>query len=156
MSLAKSFTEEQIATVQTWADNGDGLSEIQRKLDSEMEVKVTYMELRFLMDDLGVKLQDPTPPKEVEPEADEPEEEAVAAEDLPTGNDAVVSISALQRPGALISGSVTFAGGAEAEWWLDQMGQLGMNPKTEGFRPNQEQMVAFQKELQKAVQNKGF
>ena len=52
--------------------------------------------------------------------------------------------------------NATFAGGEEAEWWLDQMGQLSMNPKSEGFRPNQEQMMSFQKELQKAVQDKGF
>ncbi|MDF1814500.1 MAG: hypothetical protein P1V20_20000 [Verrucomicrobiales bacterium] len=153
MSLAKSFTEEQIATVQSWADEGDGLSEIQRKLGSEMDIKVTYMELRFLIDDLGVKLKEDKPEEPEEPASEEEETELV--DELPSGDGAKVSISALQRPGALISGSVTFSGGEEADWWLDQMGQLGMNPKTEGFRPNQEQMMSFQQELKKAVEERG-
>jgi hypothetical protein len=158
MSLAKEFTDEQIATVQSWADDGDGLSEIQKKLQNEMEVKVTYMELRFLIDDLGVKLKEEDPPesKEEDSSGDETKSEFSPDAPLPGGNDVRVTISALQRPGALISGNATFAGGEEAEWWLDQMGQLGMNPKTDGFRPNQEQMVSFQKELQKAVEAKGF
>jgi hypothetical protein len=157
MSLAKTFTEEQIATVQSWADDGDGLSEIQKKLLSEMEVRVTYMELRFLIDDIGVKLkeepqEDTEENKDIE---DEPESDLLSEGELPAGDGVKVTISALQRPGALISGNATFAGG-EAEWWLDQMGQLSMDPKTEGFRPNQQQMMSFQKELQKAVEKKGF
>lgn len=153
MSLSKSFTAEKIATVQSWADAGDGLSEIQRKLNSEMQVKVTYMELRFLIDDLGVKLKEETPEPE---EAADDEEEDVLDDSLPTGSEARVTISALQRPGALISGNATFAEGNTAEWWLDQNGQLGMTPKTVGFRPNPEQMRAFQKELQQLVQKRGF
>lgn len=158
MSSAKSLSDEQIAMIQSWADSGDGLSEIQKKLDSEMNVKVTYLELRFLIDDLGVKLP------EIEPEVedsgeDSGEEEAEPLDDdvetAASGDDAVVSISALQRPGALISGTVSFAGGETAEWWLDQMGQLGMNPKNEDFRPNEKQMMSFQKELQRVVQEKG-
>lgn len=154
MSLSKSFTAEKIATVQSWADAGDGLSEIQRKLNSEMQVKVTYMELRFLIDDLGVKLKEEIP--EPEKAVDDEENEDDLDETVPTGNEAVVSISALQRPGALLSGTVTFAEGNNAEWWLDQNGQLGMSPKTPDFRPNPEQMRAFQKELQKLVQKRGF
>ena len=160
MSLAKSFSDEQKATVQSWADAGDSLSDIQKKLASEMEVKVTYMELRFLIDDLGVKMKEDEPEEEA---ADEPElvdaddSEFLGEEDeLPTGDSVKVAISALQRPGALISGTATFAGGEEAEWWLDQMGQLGMSCKNKDFRPNQEQMMAFQQELQKAVQQQGF
>ncbi len=163
MSLAKNFTDEQKATVQSWADSGDGLSDIQRKLADEMDVRVTYMELRFLIDDLGVKLPEPEAPAEPETKEsaddDLPEglddDTSIPDGEGPVGDEAQVSISALQRPGALISGTVTFAGGNSAEWWLDQMGQLGMNPKGDDFQPSPEQMMSFQRELQAAVQAKG-
>lgn len=158
MSLAKDFSDEQIAMIQSWADEGDGLSEIQKKLDSEMEVKVTYLELRFLIDDLGVKIPEIQPEVEDEDETvseDDDTDSEEEVEKVASGDDAVVSISALQRPGALISGTVAFAGGESAEWWLDQMGQLGMNPKNEDFRPSEAQMISFQKELQRTVQEKG-
>lgn len=154
MSLAKSFTEEQIKTVQSWADLGDNLSEIQKKLASEMDVKVTYMELRFLLDDLRVKLKEDEVEETTEEDSEEDPPESPEAG--PQGDEVQVTISALQRPGALISGSASFAGGETAEWWLDQTGQLGMKAQNESFRPNQEQMMAFQKELQQAVQSKGF
>ncbi|NOX99751.1 MAG: hypothetical protein GXP30_08495 [Verrucomicrobia bacterium] len=61
MSYADSINDEQKATIQSWADDGDDLSAIQKKLADELEVQVTYMEVRFLMDDLGIKM----PTKEV-------------------------------------------------------------------------------------------
>jgi len=150
MSLSKSFSEEQIKTVQSWADAGDGLSAIQKKLSSEMKVKVTYIELRFLLDDLGIKL------KEEEDSRSKKAGESDVMKPGPKGNEAVVTIAAVQRPGTLMSGSVQFAGGKEAEWWIDRSGHPGMSPKDESFRPNQEQMVSFQKELQKALRSRGF
>lgn len=156
MSLAKQFSEEQVATVQSWADDGDGLSDIQKKLSTEMDIKVTYMELRFLLDDLGVSLKEtPKPDPEEEPASESDLLSESDSNDVPTGDGVRISISSVQRPGALISGVATFAGGQQVEWWLDQMGQLGMNPKDEDFRPSQEQMMSFQRELQKTVQEKG-
>ncbi len=67
-----------------------------------------------------------------------------------------VTISELQRPGMMASGNVTFANGQVAEWYLDQMGQLGMNPTDPGFRPSPQQMLAFQQELQRVAQQKGM
>lgn len=158
MSLAKEFSEEQKATVQSWADDGAGLSDIQKRLSNEMDIRVTYMELRFLLDDLGVSLKETPTPEPWEEKAPSPESELLSGadgNDVPTGDGVRISISSVQRPGALISGVATFAGGQQVEWWLDQMGQLGMNPKDEDFRPSQEQMMSFQRELQKTVQEKG-
>ena len=68
---------------------------------------------------------------------------------------ATVTISEVQQPGVMISGTVTFDTGEKAEWYLDPAGQLGMNPETPEFRPSPAQMRAFQSELQKAAQQKG-
>ena len=161
MSLAKSLSEEQISKIQSWADRGDGLSEIQKNLAEDMEIKVTYLELRFLLDDLGVKLKEDEPEPESsaadtdDGDVDGAEPEEAGGEKIPTGDEVVVSLSALQRPGAILSGTATFSGGEVADWWLDQLGQLGMNPKNESFRPNKAQTMAFQKELQRVVREQG-
>ena len=103
MSLAKSLTEEQIATIQSWADGGDGLSEIQSKLGSELDAKVTYLETRFLLEDIGVELKK-EPEPEPEPEAEEEVGQDVSAdsEALPESGDASggelsLTIDKLQR-----------------------------------------------------------
>ncbi|MEX2580553.1 MAG: hypothetical protein WD342_15955 [Verrucomicrobiales bacterium] len=178
MITAKSLSDDQIAAIKTWAEEGDALADIQRKMNSEMELKATYLETRFLLEDLGIELKpDPVPePEEVEsePEIDQDEAEAVqadAAQGDPSrgdpsrgdpsrgegaGHAATVTIDKIQRPGALVSGKVTFAGGKSSAWWLDQMGRLGMEPEEEGFQPTEDQMLAFQKELQVAIQQSGL
>lgn len=175
MSIAKSLSEEQITQIQSWADDGDGLSEIQNKLGSEMDIRVTYMEMRFLIDDIGVQLQSDPEPEPEEPEEEQQEEpvpevpEQIApeptdelSEPAPEGTPAEeavevsVTVDQVQRPGTMISGIVSFGGDNTAEWSLDQMGQLGMKPKNEGFRPTEAQVMAFQQELQKVVQKSGY
>jgi hypothetical protein len=56
-----TLTPEQQKAVAAWAAAGDGLSEIQRKLTSEFKVSITYMDLRFLLDDLNLQLKDAAP-----------------------------------------------------------------------------------------------
>ena len=170
MSIAKSLSDEQISQIQSWADGGDVLSDIQLKLTETFEIKATYLETRFLLEDLKIELQ-PTPePKKEEEEA--PEEVAGAASEdeaeadaipegvpapEPTGDEsATVTIDKVLRPQALISGRVVFNGGEAAAWWLDQMGQLGFEPDSTDFKPSEGQAMAFQKELQVAVQESGI
>mgnify|MGYP001627948003 CR=1 FL=1 len=168
MSVVKSLSEEQVAQIQGWADEGAGLSEIQRRLDSEMDVKVTYMEVRFLIDDLKIQLK-PDEPETPEVEAEEEESVDTAAEaeadsedvadgepELLGGGKVSVTISELQRPGALVSGRVTFANGKGADWWMDQMGRLGMNADDADYRPTESDMMGFQQELQRVAKEKGF
>ena len=183
MSIAKSLSEEQVARIQSWVDEGADLSEVQDRLRSEMDVHVTYMEMRFLMDDLGIQQKsDPEPEKE-EPQKEEPEEpgkvvdaifdeegaapDAAPEEQIPQPSEpgtaegdaaagVTVTVSKVQRPGMAISGRASFSGGNSAEWWIDQMGQLGMKPDNEGFRPTEPEVMAFQRELQRVVQESGY
>ena len=53
------LTAEQKQTVATWVAGGDNLSTIQRKLRDELKVSLTYMDVRFLVDDLNLQLKDP-------------------------------------------------------------------------------------------------
>jgi hypothetical protein len=161
MSAAKSLTKEQVDQIQGWADEGAGLSEIQSRMDSEMGIKVTYMEVRFLLDDVGVTLrpvEKPEPKKEEEtPVETSAEPELIADPSEPQGSGGVtVTISEVQRPGAMASGRVTFANGQKAEWYLDQFGRLGMEPENPEYRPTEEELKDFQKELQNVAKQKGF
>ncbi len=167
MSTAKSLSEEQIAKIQEWADAGTDLSDIQKLLGSELDVRVTYLETRFLLDDLGIEIAkepEPEPEPEVEeapepageegpgdPEADLPAEPALDGDATAT-----VTIDTVQRPGAIVSGRVTFDGGESAAWWLDQMGRLGMDTDNTDFKPSESQLMEFQRELQRAIQEKGL
>ncbi len=163
MSNPNSLSDEQIATIRSWADNGDQLSDIQKRLGDELEIKVTYLETRFLLEDLGIELQtEPEPELEEEDVAeDAPEAEAAegeeGAEEEPAGEGGVsVTVDKIQRPGAVISGRVDFGEGKTSAWWIDQMGRLGMDSDDPDFRPSEEQAMAFQQELQKAVQESGM
>jgi hypothetical protein len=160
--------DAQKKTVIGWIDQGLKLAEIQKKLGTEMGLNPTYMEVRFLVDDLKVMPKDPELPKKAEPAAPAtpaaaapageeglPPEDAV--EPAPAGTGSVsVTLDQITRPGAMISGKVTFSDGNTAEWYLDQMGRLGVVPAVKGYKPTQEDVQAFQMELQRQLQKMGF
>ena len=153
MSKAKSLTDEQISQIQAWADEGDGVPEIQKKLREEMEIRVTYLETRFLLEDLKIELiPEPVP----EPKKEEETTEEIDESGVPVEGKVKVTTDALLRPGAIVSGKVDFGGGKVASWWLDQMGRLGMEMGDPEFRPSEEQVLSFQAELRKVVQKGGY
>jgi hypothetical protein len=55
------LTPEQKATVSTWIAAGDNLSAVQKKLREQFQISMTYMDVRFLVDDLNLTLKDPAP-----------------------------------------------------------------------------------------------
>jgi hypothetical protein len=58
-----TLSPEQRAAVSQWVAAGDSLAAIQRKLTEELKLSMTYMEVRFLVDDLGLELKSPAPAK---------------------------------------------------------------------------------------------
>ena len=56
-----TLTPEQKQAVSQWVAAGDNLSAIQKKLSDQFKVSMTYMDVRFLVDDLNLALKDPTP-----------------------------------------------------------------------------------------------
>src|SRR5207247_529026 len=116
-----NLDEAQKRKVTAWIEEGLKLSEIQSKLASELGVKLTYMETRFLVDDLKLTPKDHAPPqpaKQISGQPSGPDTSALG--DLPEteapeaqpGTGAVsVSVDQVARPGALVSGNVTFSDG---------------------------------------------
>ncbi len=62
-----TLSPEQRAAVSTWVAAGDSLAVVQRKLTEELKLSMTNMEVRFLVDDLGLELKSPTPAKPAAP-----------------------------------------------------------------------------------------
>jgi len=157
-----NLTEDQRQRVTAWVLQGAKLSEIQTRLADEFKIKLTYMEVRFLVDDLKLKLKDPEPPKIVEPPATTPTkltaEKAPAPEETlpPLGGKVSVSVDQITRPGAIVSGKVTFSDGQGADWYLDQTGRLGVVPKQQGYKPSPADVQDFQIALQQEVAKLGY
>ena len=163
-----TLTEEQRQTVAKWISEGAKLSEIQNRLASELGVKLTYMEARFLVDDLKLVPKDPEPPKVVAPPAAPAaakpltttpvpaDEAAIADEVLPPLSKVSVSVDQITKPGAMISGKTTFSDGQIAEWYLDQAGRLGVVPKQAGYKPSAADVQDFQLALQQEVAKLGY
>ena len=56
--------DEQKREVARWVAEGMGLSDIQKKINDDFGVAMTYMEVRFLVDDLDLTLVDEEEPVE--------------------------------------------------------------------------------------------
>lgn len=161
-----NLTEEQRQRVAAWILEGAKLSEIQNRLAAEFGVKLTYMEARFLVDDLKLVPKDPEPPKVVEPvpaamPSPKPPAPADALEDdlappPPAGGKVSVTVDQITRPGAIVSGKVTFSDSQTADWYLDQMGRLGVVPKQQGYKPSPADVQDFQLALQQEVAKLGY
>jgi hypothetical protein len=156
-----NLDEAQRQKVAAWIADGATISEIQTRLMSEFNLKLTYMEVRFLVDDLKLTPKDPEPPKVVAPvaEAAKPAETKSAPPPAgPPGKPGGVSVTVdqLARPGAIVSGKVAFSDGQQAEWYLDQTGRLGVVPKQQGYKPTAADVQQFQAALQSEMARMGF
>jgi hypothetical protein len=155
-----NLDESQRQRVTAWILEGAKLSEIQNRLLSEFGLKLTYMEVRFLVDDLKLTPKDPEPPKSVEslPEAAKvADAKAIPApEPAPALGGVSVTVDQIARPGTIVSGKVTFSDGQQAEWCLDQMGRLGLVPKQTGYKPSAADVQQFQTVLQSELAKLGF
>ena len=158
--------EAQRQAVSKWISEGAKLSEIQNRLAAEFGIKLTYMEARFLVDDLKLTPKDPEPPKVVAPPEPAkplaanpvPAGAAPVADEVlpPDGGNVVVTVDQITRPGAVISGKVKFSDGQIADWYLDQTGRLGVVPKVAGYKPSAEDVKDFQLALQQEVAKLGY
>ena len=156
-----NLDEAQRQKVAAWIADGAKLSEIQTRLMSEFGLKLTYMEVRFLVDDLKLTPKDPEPPKVAAPVADVPKPAETKSALPPAGQAGAtggvsVTVDQLARPGAIVSGKVTFSDGQQADWYLDQTGRLGVVTKQPGYKPSAADVQQFQAALQSEMARMGF
>ena len=157
-----NLDEAQRQRVTAWILEGAKLSDIQSRLAAEFGLRLTYMEVRLLVDDLKLTPKDPEPPKTPTPPPETPLKPVDAkgvlpsAEPAPAAGKVSVSVDQLTRPGAVASGKVTFSDGQTADWYLDQTGRLGVVPKQQGYKPSAADVQQFQTALQTELARMGF
>ena len=133
---------------------------------------MTYMDVRFLVDDLGVSMPERKPdtepkhepeasPDETAQDADSPDEEAIDPEiigdDNGSSGSVTVDVDAIMRPGALVSGTVRFSDGVSLGWQLSASGQLGLLPGDDpDYRPDPADVQSFQTQLEEVLRKKGL
>ncbi len=195
-----TLSPEQKQAVAAWVAAGDNLAEIQRKLSEQFKLSMTYMDVRFLVDDLGLVLKSAAPaadanadlskarPAQPPPEkkggllgrlkkavggggdeaaeTEAPEDEDAdlppeAADDLAgdlpgAAGNVKVEVDRIVRPGAVVSGSVTFSDGMAGKWAMDQYGRLMLEMGRKGYQPSAADVQVFQRELSRALQRHGY
>ena len=133
---------------------GISLSDIQNEVNEKFQLSMTYMDIRILAAGLDIdwqakaaaKAEEEKKEEETAPEEAAPEEAPAA----PADGQTVVEISKLMRPGTAFSGSVKFASGSTADWYIDQTGRLGLENLV-GNQPDENDVKQFRIELDKAV-----
>jgi hypothetical protein len=145
MFSTSQLTGEQTQALHAWAEEGASIADLQRKLADEFGLKITYMDARLLVLDLGIILKEEKP------------QEPVKQPDAPLVGDGTVTVTVdeITVPGSLVSGRVTFGDGMRALWYLDQMGRLGLDPDQTGYRPSAPDLQEFQDQLRALMQSAG-
>src|SRR6187551_1843654 len=102
------LNDEQQRAVAAWIEDGAKPADVQGRLEKDFGIRMTYMEVRFLIDDLKVMPKDPVPPpqpeKPAEPEAEAPPELSPFEEPESTGGTGgvTVKVDEIMRPGAMV------------------------------------------------------
>ena len=149
--------EQQIAAYMTEElAKGTGLSELQNLVNEKFGQHLTYMEIRIIASGLQVDWNANDPKAAAAKEKAKREEEAKkaeaeAAEGAAKGTGkTTVTVNKINPPGTVASGTVTFASGSTADWYVDQTGRPGID-NLKGNPPTREEAQAFMMELQKVL-----
>lgn len=159
------LSDSQKGVISGWVADGLKLGDIQRRLGEAFGISLTYMETRFLLDDLNLDLI--SQPKTVDSDlsqavhgelegARKREESEDFSDAAPERGKVKVSLHRINRPGAVAGGKVTFSDGNAAEWALDQIGRLVLNAEKDGYQPTEGDLEEFQRELSALLQNRGY
>jgi hypothetical protein len=147
-----NLSETQKSTIASWIQSGKSLADVQRMLREEFSLSLTYMDVRFLVDDLDITFAEPEAVEAADVDAATLEPEVVD-----TPGEVSVDVDAVVRPGALVSGTVKFSDGKSLGWQLSSAGQLGLIPGDDPeYRPSNEDVQDFQAKLEDILRQKGF
>jgi len=163
------LNDEQNKLVAQWVKEGCGLSEVQRRMTDQFKVSLTYMDVRFLVIELGLDLKEkekssapvkdlsapPIPAPDAIDEADAGMP-GLGPEPVPGTGGVSVDVDRIMRPGSLVSGSVVFSDGVKATWALDQMGRLALGGTDKTYRPSAQDIQQFQVTIARELQKRGY
>ena len=172
--------EERNRVIMEKLNEGMSLSDVQKFLERECGLRMTYFDLRMLAADLQVdwekqdrpkadtsidvskapvqRPQPPPPQPQPQEGADDddvqPEEggdgQATPAPAPADGHSAIV-LDETPIPGAAVSGTVTFPSGASGRWVLTRDGRFGLEPDEGSAQPTEDDYAVFQQDLQRKL-----
>ena len=142
--------QEQKLEIAKWVAEGMGLSDVQKKINIDFGMVLTYMDVRFLVDDLDLTLVDPEKP--APPKVEESAPDSPSLDDQSLGGGGVqVEVDAVTPPGAMASGSVVFSDGESKKWSVDQFGRLAMTGGSPDYKPSDQDVMEFQQQLEQSL-----
>lgn len=149
MVSVSDLSSEQVEMVKKWVAEGAQMADLQKRLKDDFGFNVTYMDTRFLSLDLALNFQVDEEESEGPNDIENPEaQEEVDLGPLVQDEEAVtVTLDQVARPGAMVSGTVTFSDGMKALWLIDEMGRPSIDPDQPGYQPSEADLVSFQAEL---------
>ena len=149
MVSVSDLSSEQVEMVKEWVAEGAQMADLQKRLKDDFGFNVTYMDTRFLSLDLALNFQVDEEESEGPNDIENPEaHEEVDLEPLVQDRETVtVTLDQVARPGAMVSGTVTFSDGMKALWLIDEMGRPSIDPDQPGYQPSEADLVSFQAEL---------
>ena len=164
------LNDTQKDAVRKWIAEGCGLTEIQKRLNDEFKLPVTFLDLRFLVLDLGLAIKEQekktgagldlakTAPGRPSAEAADMEPPLLGPDSPDSGGTSgvAVTLDRIVKPGSVVSGTVRFSDGVSASWMLDQLGRLALDAGKPNYRPSPEDVQAFQMELRNLLQSRGI
>ena len=143
------LSAEQKNGLTQWVGQGMSLAEIQKKMSDQWKLNLTYMDVRFLVDDLDLSLKD-------REESKKPAENTNPGGLVADEGGVRIEVDKVVKPGTVVSGTVCFSDGEKADWQIDDMGRLGLVPARKGYKPDSEDFMEFQTQLQAALQRQGY
>lgn len=153
-----NLAPEQIQQVASWADAGASLNDIQSRLKTDFDISLTYLDVRMLLIDVGVRIKEkekevPLPDVPTESTVDVPPTAEDWTSEVPAGGKLRVVTDPAPVAGAMASGSVTFSDGKSANWFVDQNGRLGLTASDPAYQPPPGDIPLFEQQLDALLQN---
>lgn len=145
------LNEEQISQIKKILAEGASISDVQKYISENFSLSMTFMDTRFLLDDLDLEIKKEE--KLAENKGDDSldlnkQEEPQAMQGVQ------VELSPIQELGTLASGTARFSDGVSVKWFVDESGQIGITGAPQGYAPSQEDAMQFQDTLRNMLQNR--
>lgn len=147
-----NISVEQRRFLENCVKQGMNMSHMQDAYNKEYHTNLTYMDIRCLVADLELDLNESSTSIAKAKE----DEKKIEDQGVVKPGKVQVSVDPVARPGVLFNGNVTFSDGMKASWHLDSMGRLGLVPTQKGYRPSQEDLQEFQSAIQAELQKNGM
>jgi len=154
--MNKQLDEKTKQKVIEWINQGFSVAQIQKKLAEELNIRLTYMEVKLLLADLDLVPKDQESADQKKSQAPTQQQNQQAQQSPTNVGTVTVTVDEYPQPGTVLSGRVTFSDGQRADWYMDEMGRLGIAPELTGYRPSEDDLKKFKSALQNELARLGY